>query len=74
MTLKKWLRGLVGAAINAGVGAITIMAIDPTTFNLFHGGAKELGAAMLSQAVIGALLWAKTHPVPIDDEQPSLFV
>ena len=43
-------------------------------FNLFHGGAKELAAAMLSQAVIGALLWVKTHPVPIDEEEPARFV
>ena len=67
MTLKLWMRGLVGAVINSGIGAVTISLIDPATFNLFHGGARELGAAMLSQAIIGGLLWAKTHPVPLDE-------
>ena len=65
--IKLWLRGLMGAALNSIGNGIVVVIVDPTTFNLFHGGAKELAAVVITSMILGAGLYLKTHPLPLED-------
>ena len=72
-TWKRWAASLIGAAINSAAGAITMVIVDPVDFNLFQGGARELGTVMLVQGIIGAGLYIKQHPVEeiISADEPA---
>lgn len=60
-----WTRGLIGAAINSAAVGGAAMVIDGHDFNPTSGW-KKLGAVMLVSAVTGALLYVKTHPIPVE--------
>jgi hypothetical protein len=65
-TLRTWVRGLVGAAINSAGSAITIVIVDPSDFNPMDGGLQKLLTVMVVSAALGAGLWLKTHPLPTE--------
>lgn len=67
MNWKLWSRGLIAAIINAIANSVVIVIVDPTTFNLFQGGAKELGQVAIVSALVGAALYLKQHPDPWED-------
>lgn len=67
MNWKQLSRALIGAAINSGANAIVLIVVDPLKFNLFQGGATELGQAVLVSALVGAALYVKQHPIEWDD-------
>lgn len=65
--IQKWVQGLIGAAINSAGSAITVVIVDPSDFNPFNGGAAKLGMVMLVSAVLGAGLYIKQHPFPVEE-------
>lgn len=71
MSLRAWRRwghGVIGAAINSAAGGVALVIVDPQDFNLFGGGAVQLGKVMVALALVGAALYIKEHQVPLDDE------
>jgi hypothetical protein len=54
------LRGLVGAAINAGVLTVSSVVVDPHT----HYDWRKVAAQAGVSALVGAVLWLKQHPLP----------
>jgi hypothetical protein len=65
--LKRVGRGAIGAAINTAVNSIVLVIADPTTFNLFNGGAMKLAQVAVVSALLGAALYLKEHPPTWDD-------
>lgn len=70
MTLRDWGLGAFGAAINAGVGGITLMIVDPSDFNPFGGGDMiALAKVCAALALVGFALYVKEHPIPLVDQE-----
>ncbi len=78
--VRNWLRGWVGAAIAGAASTVStglsVMVIDPATFNLDAGftnviKAVAIGAAI--QAVIGAALELKKAPLPPDEPSDDVL-
>ena len=67
--MRKWVRGLIGAAINSAATAITVVVVDPVTFNVMDGGFRELLSAMGISGLVGAGLYLKQHPLPDEDAE-----
>ena len=67
-TLRIWARGLAGAAINSAAGAVSLVVVDPVDFDPFGGGLVKLLKVSLSLALVGAFLYVKQHPLPVDDD------
>ena len=70
-TVRKWLRGLVAAAVNSGASAVTVVVVDPFKFNL-QNGKSELLQVVIVSAIVGISLYLKDHALP-DDEQPYVI-
>jgi hypothetical protein len=68
MNWKLWSRGLIAAVLSAIANSVTVIIVDPTTFNLFQGGAAKLGQVALVSALVGAALYLKQHPDPWGDQ------
>lgn len=64
MNWKLWGRGLVAAILSALGNSVAVVVVDPKTFNLFQGGASELGKVAMVFALMGAALYLKEHPDP----------
>lgn len=65
---RTWLHGLMGAFIQSGATAVSVMVIDPQNFNL-NEGLANIGKLVLVSGIIGAALYLKSSPVPpIDPE------
>lgn len=65
--LKKWLNGLIGAAIGAAANGITVLIVDPAKFAPSAvGGWKNLGICVGVSALVGAALFLKQSPTPWD--------
>lgn len=60
----KWARGLIGAFIQGGATTITVMLVDPQTFNIETGLAK-VGLVALVSGGLGAALFLSKHPLPV---------
>lgn len=70
MTLRDWGLGAFGAAINAGVGGITLMIVDPSDFNFFGSGdILRLVKVCAALALVGFALYVKEHPIPLVDQE-----
>lgn len=67
MNWKLWGRGLIAAALSGAAGAVGLIIIDPSHFNLLHGGAMDLAAGCAVFAIIGAANYLKEHPDPWAD-------
>ena len=65
-TVRKWLRGLVAAAVNSGASAVTVVIVDPYAFNLQEGLGK-LSSVVIVSAIVGIALYLKDHALP-DEE------
>jgi hypothetical protein len=63
---RTWLHGLLGAFIQSGATAVSVMVIDPQKFNLGEGLAN-IGKLMLVSGLIGAALYLKSSPVPPEE-------
>lgn len=70
---SKWVHGLWAAVIGGGatsaLGSLSLIGIDPNTFN-FHTGEfyKAAAAVFISGAVTNFFAYLKQHPTP-DIEQ-----
>ncbi len=74
-SMRQWLRGWLGAAIAAAASTIStglsVIVIDPNTFNLgtgFHNVVKAVGISAAVQAAVGAALFLSKSPLPPEDE------
>jgi hypothetical protein len=63
---RTWLHGLIGAFIQSGATAVSVMVIDPQKFNL-NEGLVNIGKLMLISGIIGAALYLKSSPVPPEE-------
>ena len=62
--IGKWGRGLVGAFIQSAATIITVMIVDPETFNIETGLAK-VGLVAVVSGGLGAALFLSKHPLPV---------
>jgi len=60
---RKWVRGLIGAFIQSGATSISVMIVDPTTFNIAEG-LGNVGAVALVSGIVGAALFLQKKPLP----------
>lgn len=67
MNWKLWGRGLLAAIISAVGNSVAVVVVDPSTFNLFQGGAAKLGQVAVVFAIMGAAMYLKQHPDPWED-------
>jgi len=63
MRWEKWLKGLISAVIGGAANSITVMIVDPLTFNLQEGTGK-LGTVALVSAILAAAMYLKQSPLP----------
>ena len=63
MSLREWLHGLFSSLINGAAGAVTVVIVDPTDFNIFEGREKLIMVAV-AMALVGAALYLKDKPLP----------
>lgn len=68
-TLRRWGRGLLGAAINSATGAGALVIVDPADFDPFGPGLIKLLKVSIALAIAGAYLYLRQHPIPLEDEQ-----
>jgi hypothetical protein len=67
---RKWVKGLIGAAIGGAANSVSAMIIDPTAFNL--GDLRKLAAFALVSGAISAALYLKQSPVPPDSDEDRI--
>ncbi len=60
---EKWIHGLGSAAIGGAATAITVIILDPLTFNLSDGWLNVCKAALVS-GVVNAAFYLKQSPLP----------
>ena len=71
-TWKQWLNGVVGGFIGAAANCITVLIVDPEKFSpTVTGGWKNLGVSILVSGIVGAALYLKQHPTPLDTTPPD---
>lgn len=61
--LEVWVKGLVSAAVSSAAGSVTVVVVDPVTFNLQDGLAK-LGTVAAISALIAVANYLKQSPLP----------
>ena len=64
----KWLKGLISAIIGGAANAVTVMIVDPTTFNI-NDGLVQLGQVALVSSIVSAAMYLKQAPVPGDKKE-----
>lgn len=60
---NNWLKGLISAVIGGAANSITVMIVDPQSFNLAEGSSKLLSVAGVS-AIVAAAMYLKKSPLP----------
>lgn len=60
---RNWLRGLIGAFIQAAATSISTIVVAPSTFNL-QEGLGNVGAVALVSGIVGAALFLQKKPLP----------
>jgi hypothetical protein len=60
---RPWLKGLLSAIIGAVANTITVMIVDPVSFNLETESGKVLSVAIVS-AIVAAAMYLKASPLP----------
>lgn len=68
---RTWLHGLLGAFIQSGATAVSVMVIDPQKFNL-NEGLANIGKLVIVSGIIGAALYLKSSPVPPESPIDSI--
>lgn len=58
-----WLKGLGAAVVSSAAHSVSVMIIDPNTFNL-STGLVPLGKLMVVSAIIGASFYLQKSPLP----------
>ena len=70
MNWKHWIHGLGSAFIGGGATAVTVIVIDPLTFNL-QNGLEKVVTAFLVSAFVSACFYLKQSPLPPDSSDSS---
>lgn len=66
-TWKQWLNGVIGAFISSASNCVTLLIVAPDKFSPdVVGGWKRLGVSIVISGAVGAALYLKTHPTPLD--------
>ena len=60
---QNWLRGLFSAIIGGAANSITVMIVEPASFN-FEEGLGKLGMVALISAIVAAAMFLKQSPLP----------
>jgi hypothetical protein len=60
---RNWVKGIIAAGIGGGANAITLVLVDPLSFNLQEGFKKLLMVAGVS-ALTAIGLYLKQSPIP----------
>ena len=63
-----WLRGLISAAVSGFATTITVMIVDPNTFNLDTGIKQVLTVAVVS-AIVSVANYLKKSPLPEKEQK-----
>jgi hypothetical protein len=66
-SVETWLLGLLSAVIGGAATAISMVVVDPMTYNIHEGWNKLLEVAIVS-GVVSAAFYLKQSPVPKDPE------
>jgi Na+-driven multidrug efflux pump len=66
--IERWLYGLFSAAIGAAGGAIPLVIIAPSTFNMSGPGLWKLFEACAASALIAVGMFLKQSPLPAMQE------
>lgn len=61
--MTPWIKGLVSAIIGGAANSVTVMIVDPESFN-FDTGLQKLGAVAAISAIVSAAAYLKKSPVP----------
>lgn len=69
---RTWLRGLAAAAIGGAANAVTLLVVDPTSFN-FDSGFDRLWKVSAVSAILNAAFYLKQSPIPtrLEDGAPD---
>lgn len=63
-----WLKGLI-AAVLGGIGnSITLIIVDPVTFNLGEG-IRNIYTVAITSAILSAAMYLKQSPLPSEGSQ-----
>lgn len=65
MNWKKWAKGLWGAVVGGAANAVTVMIVEPSSFNLQEGAGK-LATVVIVSAIVGAAAYLKQSPLPAE--------
>lgn len=60
---RLWIKGLAAAAIGGAANSVSVIIVDPVTFNLQEGSEKVLTVAAVS-AIVSAAMYLKQSPLP----------
>lgn len=60
---RTWLRGLGAAVIGGAANAITLLVVDPASFN-FDAGIDRLWKVATVSAILAAAFYLKQSPIP----------
>ena len=60
---RTWCRGLASAVIGGAANAVTVMIVEPASFNLQEGFDK-LAAVVVVSAIVSAAMFLKQSPIP----------
>ncbi|HEC61065.1 MAG TPA: hypothetical protein ENI27_02295 [bacterium] len=63
MKWQKWLKGLISAIIGGAANSVTVMVVEPASFNL-QDGLGKLGTVALVSSIVAAALYLKKSPIP----------
>jgi hypothetical protein len=63
---RKWLYGVISAAIGAIGTAVPVCIVDPATFNFSNAGLTKLGEVCAASALIAVANYLKQSPLPAE--------
>ena len=65
--VKKWLCGVLSAAIGAAANTVSLMIIDPANFNIY-GGLNQVFTVAGVSAILAVSMYLKQSPLPPSDK------
>lgn len=68
MNLRNWAHGLGAAFIGGASSAVSVIVVDPKTFNI-HEGWKSLAEVCLVNGILLAAAYLKQSPLPDEPKE-----
>lgn len=69
-SFQTWFHSILAAAISAAASGVTLVIVDPASFNFSSDGLKHLGAVCAVQAIIAVAAFLKQSPLPDNAPKP----